>query len=196
MSFVPNGYLSIREALNRLGRELFPSEWTGEEYKGAPRINQRRGMAEDQRSAPTAWWGCAGQRAQDTKYAGGEAGGAFERRSFRSFLPRGVQGEAAARRCTTVAAPTARGRSARGGYIGSIYRGVASSDHSTMATAQCRSADRKGASANTAQFQHGFSPGQAIRRIKCGHQADSTGKNPRSNRSPEEKIGDGKSDAV
>src|SRR6187455_3211521 len=31
--FVPTGYLSIREALNRLGRELFPAEWTGEEYK-------------------------------------------------------------------------------------------------------------------------------------------------------------------
>ena len=29
--FVPSGYISIREALNRLGRELFPSEWTGEE---------------------------------------------------------------------------------------------------------------------------------------------------------------------
>jgi hypothetical protein len=31
--FVPPGYISIREALNRLGRELFHSEWTGEEHK-------------------------------------------------------------------------------------------------------------------------------------------------------------------
>jgi hypothetical protein len=31
--FVPKGYLSIAEALNRLGRQLFPAEWTGEEYK-------------------------------------------------------------------------------------------------------------------------------------------------------------------
>src|SRR5258707_11094298 len=30
--FVPSGYISIREALNRLGRELFGSEWTGEEH--------------------------------------------------------------------------------------------------------------------------------------------------------------------
>jgi hypothetical protein len=30
--FVPNGYISILEALNHLGRELFPSEWTGEEH--------------------------------------------------------------------------------------------------------------------------------------------------------------------
>ena len=30
--FVPNGYISIHEALNHLGRELFPSEWTGEEH--------------------------------------------------------------------------------------------------------------------------------------------------------------------
>jgi hypothetical protein len=29
--FVPNGYISIHEALNRLGRKLFPSEWTAEE---------------------------------------------------------------------------------------------------------------------------------------------------------------------
>ena len=29
--FVPNGYISIHEALNHVGRELFPSEWTGEE---------------------------------------------------------------------------------------------------------------------------------------------------------------------
>ena len=30
--FVPSGYISIREALDRLGRELFPSEWTGQEH--------------------------------------------------------------------------------------------------------------------------------------------------------------------
>ena len=30
--FVPSGYISMREALNHLGRELFPSEWTGEEH--------------------------------------------------------------------------------------------------------------------------------------------------------------------
>src|SRR5262245_10968131 len=31
--FVPSGYISIREALNLLGHELFGSEWTGEEHK-------------------------------------------------------------------------------------------------------------------------------------------------------------------
>jgi len=31
--FVPSGYLKMREALDRLGRELFPSQWTGEEHK-------------------------------------------------------------------------------------------------------------------------------------------------------------------
>jgi hypothetical protein len=36
--FIPSGYLSISEALNRLGRELFPSAWTGEEHKA------RRGL--------------------------------------------------------------------------------------------------------------------------------------------------------
>jgi hypothetical protein len=36
--FIPSGYISLREALNRLGRELFGSEWTGEEHKA------RRGL--------------------------------------------------------------------------------------------------------------------------------------------------------
>jgi hypothetical protein len=31
--FVPRGYLSIAEALNRVGGQLFPEEWTGNEYK-------------------------------------------------------------------------------------------------------------------------------------------------------------------
>jgi hypothetical protein len=37
-AFVPRGYISVREALDRLGRELFASEWTGDEYKA------RRGL--------------------------------------------------------------------------------------------------------------------------------------------------------
>ncbi len=31
--FVPSGYISIGEALNRVGREIFASEWTGEEHR-------------------------------------------------------------------------------------------------------------------------------------------------------------------
>jgi hypothetical protein len=31
--FVPSGYISIRDAANHLGRELFPVDWTGEEHK-------------------------------------------------------------------------------------------------------------------------------------------------------------------
>jgi hypothetical protein len=30
---VPSGYFSIREALNLIGRRLFPSDWTGEEHR-------------------------------------------------------------------------------------------------------------------------------------------------------------------
>jgi len=104
MSFVQNGYLSIQEALNRLGRELFPLEWTGEEHKARRGLISEEEWLRIQRSGPGTWWGCAGQRAHDAKYAWGETGGTFERRSFRSFLPRGVQGEAAARRCTLLEA--------------------------------------------------------------------------------------------
>ncbi len=38
--FVPSGYVLIREALNRVGRELFPSQWTGEEHKARSRPDQ------------------------------------------------------------------------------------------------------------------------------------------------------------
>jgi hypothetical protein len=196
MSFVPNGYLSIREALNRLGRELFPSEWTGEEYRA------RRGLISEEewlriKDLPPARGGGAqgsGPRIRSTLaakpgvHSSGDPSDPSYQEEYRA-RQRHVDAQQRLRQLLEAGQLEAAN-------IGSIYRGVASSDHSTMATAQCRSADRKGASANTAQFQHGFSPGQAIRRIKCGHQADSTGKNPRSNRSPEEKIGDGKSDAV
>jgi hypothetical protein len=35
---IPKGYIAVRDALNRLGRELFPSEWTGDEHQA------RRGL--------------------------------------------------------------------------------------------------------------------------------------------------------
>jgi hypothetical protein len=41
--FIPHGYLSIHEALNRLGRDLFRSAWTGEEHKA------RRGLISEDR---------------------------------------------------------------------------------------------------------------------------------------------------
>lgn len=31
--FVPSGYISIHEALNRIGRQHFPSDWTGKEHE-------------------------------------------------------------------------------------------------------------------------------------------------------------------
>jgi hypothetical protein len=39
---VPSGYLSIGDALDRLGRELYPSAWTGEEHKA------RRGLISEE----------------------------------------------------------------------------------------------------------------------------------------------------
>jgi hypothetical protein len=36
--FIPSGYLSLHEALDRLGRDIFGAEWTGEERKA------RRGL--------------------------------------------------------------------------------------------------------------------------------------------------------
>ena len=55
----PSGYLSIGDALNRLGRELFPSAWTGEEHKA------RRGLISEEewtriKDLPSARGGGAG----------------------------------------------------------------------------------------------------------------------------------------
>jgi hypothetical protein len=40
--FVPDGYISVREAVNRLGPERFQSEWTGKEHKA------RRGLISEE----------------------------------------------------------------------------------------------------------------------------------------------------
>lgn len=61
--FVPNGYVSMREALNRLGRELYPSEWTGEEHKA------RRGLI-----SADKWL-----KIKDLPPATGAGAGAFDR---------------------------------------------------------------------------------------------------------------------
>jgi hypothetical protein len=52
--FVPSGYLSIREALNRLGRELFPLEWTGGENKARRNLMSEEDWFADQGSAACA----------------------------------------------------------------------------------------------------------------------------------------------
>jgi hypothetical protein len=41
--FIPSGYISIHEALNQIGRELFSSNWTGEERRA------RRGLISPER---------------------------------------------------------------------------------------------------------------------------------------------------
>jgi len=40
--FIPRGYISIRKALNRVGRELFGSDWTGAEHRA------RRGLLSEE----------------------------------------------------------------------------------------------------------------------------------------------------
>src|SRR5215469_1848765 len=67
---VPSGCLSIGDALNRLGRELFPSAWTGEEHKA------RRGLISEEewsriKDLPPARGGGAGlEMPRPTKKAG------------------------------------------------------------------------------------------------------------------------------
>jgi hypothetical protein len=39
---VPHGYISVREAVNRLGRELFQEAWTGKEHEA------RRGLISEE----------------------------------------------------------------------------------------------------------------------------------------------------
>ena len=53
--FVPSGYLSIRDALDRLGRELFPSAWTGEEQKARRGLISEEEWLKNKDLAPGAW---------------------------------------------------------------------------------------------------------------------------------------------
>jgi hypothetical protein len=39
---VPHGYISIREAVNCLGRELFPEAWTGKEHEARRRLRENQ----------------------------------------------------------------------------------------------------------------------------------------------------------
>ena len=119
------------------------------------------------------------------------------RRSFEPCIPRGVQGERAVR---LRARFRLRVSLERGDLEAAILDPFTGTLHPTpritVASARRRSDDRKGESTNTGQSQDRFSPGQAIRRSKCGHQADPTGKNPRGDRSLEGKNRDGKSGAA
>ena len=53
-TFVPEGYITVRDALNRLGHQLFPSEWTGEESKArAGLLGQEEWLKVKDLGAPT-----------------------------------------------------------------------------------------------------------------------------------------------
>lgn len=69
--FVPSGYLSIDEALNRLGRELFPAEWTGEEHKARRGLISEHEWLKNKDLPPARGGGAPG--------AGPTRGGAFAR---------------------------------------------------------------------------------------------------------------------
>ena len=141
--FVPSGYLSIRDALDRLGRELFPSAWTGEEQKARRGLISEEEWLKNKDLPPARGAGACGS-GEKQEGAGSEGHAGFERRSFQPYVPGGVQGGEAADGSTSSAARTTRGRSARGGHIGSLERETAPSLGFIVASVRCRSDDRKG----------------------------------------------------
>jgi hypothetical protein len=65
---VPHGYISVREAVNRLGPELFPEAWTGKEHEA------RRGLtSEDEWLAPARGGGALGSAPLPTTIAASAA---------------------------------------------------------------------------------------------------------------------------
>ena len=90
---VPHGYISAREAVDRLGRELFSSEWTGEEYKARRGLISENEWLKIKDLAPGAWRWCTRQCTRpDDYHCAGCYRPASDRRSFHLFLPSGVQG--------------------------------------------------------------------------------------------------------
>ncbi|MDQ6868522.1 MAG: hypothetical protein M3178_09005, partial [Pseudomonadota bacterium] len=53
--FVPHGYISVREAVNRLDPELFPEAWMGKEHEARRGLISEEEMVEDQGFGSGAW---------------------------------------------------------------------------------------------------------------------------------------------
>src|ERR1700730_10516196 len=58
--FVPDGYISVREAVNRLGCELFPEEWTGKEHEARRRLIREEEWLKIKDLAPARGGGAPG----------------------------------------------------------------------------------------------------------------------------------------
>ena len=147
--FVPSGYLSIHEALNRLGRELFPSGWTGEEHKA------RRGLISEEewsriKNVPPARGGGAGieiprtKRAPATKAAPHSSGDPSDPLYQEEYKARQRHVDVQRRLRQMLDAGELEG-----GHLGSLDRKIASSLSFIVAPTRCRSDDRKGASTHT-----------------------------------------------
>jgi hypothetical protein len=65
--FIPKGYIPVRNALNRLGGELFPSEWTGEERKARRGLISKDDWLKTKDLPPLRWQWCARQRGDGWK---------------------------------------------------------------------------------------------------------------------------------
>ncbi len=192
--FVPSGYLSIRDALDRLGRELFPSAWTGEEHKARRGLISEEEWLKNKDLPPARGAGACGSgrsrkapAAKATPDSSDDPSNPMYQEEYRAGKR---QMEAHHRLRET------RGRSARGGHIGSLERETAPSLGFIVASVRCRSDDRKGGSTNTGQAQHRLTFGQAIRRGQRAEKADVTGKNPGGDRGLKGKNCDGKPDAA
>jgi hypothetical protein len=206
--FVPSGYISIREALNRLGRELFGSKWTGEEHKA------RSGLI-----SADEWL-----KTKDLPGLGHSGGGSRPRRviiertlpvtaSVRSTGdPRGrkteptdpcdpsYQAEYRAAERHAAARHELRIRLEAGHleaaildpYSGELYRAPAR----MVAPGRCRSDNQTRPSTKAVRRQYRLAVGQTIRRRERACQAAAGGRNRRSDQSLEGKNSDRKSDAV
>jgi hypothetical protein len=61
-AFVPDGYVTVHEALNLVGRELFPSAWTGEEHSARTGLLSEDEWSEIKDLTPARGGDAAGHR--------------------------------------------------------------------------------------------------------------------------------------
>jgi hypothetical protein len=71
--FVPHGYISVHEAVNRLGRELFPEAWTGEEYEARSGLISEEEWLKIKDLAPARGGGAPGSASLPTTIAAASA---------------------------------------------------------------------------------------------------------------------------
>jgi hypothetical protein len=119
---VPHGYISVREAVNRLGPELFPEAWTGKEYKARGGLISEEERLKITDLAPARGGGAPGSAPLPTTIAASVATAPHRTGDPSSSSSRGGGAPGSAPTPKTIAAPVATAPHRTGDASSSSYQ--------------------------------------------------------------------------